>query len=310
MHKVLVTGGAGFIGSHLVDLFIEKGFEVFVIDDLSAGKKENLNRQAVFYQLDITDKSLFYIIDKIRPQAVIHLAAQINVRKSQDDPFSDIKVNVFGLVNLLEALKDIQLKKFIFASSGGAIYGNPLYLPVKESHPKKPLSIYGISKLMSEHIIANYARRKRFQHVSLRMSNVYGPRQDYKGEAGVVAIFIHKILQGQVPHIFGDGNQTRDFIYVLDVANGFLKAFESNVTGAFNLGTGIEVSINLLYNIISELLQYNKKPIYDEPNEGECRRNSLDIGKFQKAVGFIPRYALRNGLKETIKFFKSIRTKG
>lgn len=306
MYKILITGGAGFIGSHIVDLFIEKGYEVFVIDDLSTGKKENINSRAIFYQTDILDKGLSEIVAKINPQTVMHLAAQVDVRKSQNDPLSDVKINVWGLLKLLEALKSTQLKKFIFASSGGAVYGNPLYLPIKETHPKKPLSIYGISKLMSEHIIANYARKHTFQHVLLRMPNVYGPRQDVSGDSGVVAIFINQILAGKTPRIFGDGSQTRDFIYVADVVDSFLKAFESDISGAFNTGTGIETSINLLYNIISELLGFHQKPFYDKPKEGDVKRNSLDITKFRKRCGFVPRYSLKKGLEETVNYFKSL----
>lgn len=307
MYRILVTGGAGFIGSHIVDLLIEKGFNIFVIDNLSTGKKENINSRAIFYEADITDKTLATIINKIQPQAVIHLAAQINIRKSEENPLTDIKINIWGLVRLLEALKkDKKLEKFIFASSGGAIYGDPKYLPIKESHPKRPASIYGASKLIGEYIIANYARRYKFQYVLLRLANVYGPRQNFSNEAGVIAIFINQMLKGKTPCIFGDGNQTRDFIYVTDVVDAFFKTLGSNISGAFNIGTGIETSINMLYNIISELLKFSQKPNYGEAKEGEVKRNALDATKFRQNFGFVPFYSLRKGLEKTINYFKSL----
>jgi UDP-glucose 4-epimerase len=306
--KILVTGGAGFIGSHLVDALIERGHKVVVIDNLSTGKKENINKKAKFYKIDICSPKIGEIFKKEKPEIVFHFAAQINVRKSVEDPLFDAKVNILGSLNVIQNFlqlptSNFQLPTFIFASTGGAIYGETKKIPTPENHPANPISPYGIAKLTVENYLRFYKENFGLKFISLRFSNVYGPRQDPKGEAGVVAIFIEKLSKGERPTIFGDGNQTRDFIFVEDAVSACLKAMEyKGEKEIFNIGTGIETSINELYEIISKLLRTKIKPKYAPEKPGDLKRSCLDISLAKRELKWRPKYNLEKGLRETIKF--------
>ena len=306
--KILVTGGAGFIGSHLVDALIEKGHKVVVIDNLSTGKKENINKKAKFYKIDICSPKIGEIFKKEKPEICFHFAAQINVRKSVENPLFDAKVNILGSLNVIQNFINSQKSKiknlkFIFASTGGAIYGDAKKIPTPEDYPPNPISPYGIAKLTVENYLKFYKENFGLKFISLRFSNVYGPRQDPKGEAGVVAIFIEKLLKGEKPTIFGDGNQTRDFIFVEDAVSACLKAMEyKGQKEIFNIGTGIETSINELYKIISELLKTKIKPKYAPPKPGDLKRSCLDISLAKRELKWESKFSLKEGLQKTIKF--------
>ena len=304
MNKILVTGGAGFIGSHLVDKLIEKNYKVIVIDNLSTGKRENLNSQANFYKIDILDSKISQIFQKEKPEAVFHYAAQIDVRKSVEDPIENAKVNILGSLNLLENCKNFRIKKFIFASSGGAIYGTSELLPTPESYLPRPESPYGLSKLVIEEYLKIYKNIYGLDFVSLRYANIYGPRQNSKGEAGVVAIFIDKLLEDKRPIIFGTGEQTRDYLYVEDAIEAALKALNyRGLLPIFNVGTGLETNVNEIYNLISQKLGKNIKPIYAPAKPGDLKRSCLDISKIKKDIGWKPKYDLEKGLEKTIQWF-------
>jgi len=300
--KVIVTGGAGFIGSHVVDLYIESGWDVLVIDDLSTGRIENINKKADFLKMDIRDKRIFEVIKKFSPDIVNHHAAQINLRKSVDEPVYDAEVNIVGTVNILEGMRHAGVSRIIFASTGGAIYGETDLIPTPETAVPSPLSPYGIAKRACELYIDYYSKVWGFRPAILRYGNVYGPRQDPYGEAGVIAIFVSKILKGETPVIFGDGNQTRDYVFVKDVAIFNLMASEREFSGIYNVGTGIETSVNALFSSISKNMNASISPIYDSPRPGELRRSCLKIDKIRSTGwNFLP---LEEGLKETIKWFR------
>ena len=248
--KVLITGGAGFIGSNIADRFIEDGSEVVIVDDLSYGKEENINREAKFYRCDIRDKQIPNIFEKEKPQIVIHNAAQISVRISVEDPASDADINIIGALNILEACKKYKVKKIIFASSGGTVYGEQKYFPADESHPLCPISPYGVAKLTTEKYLYYYHYSFGLNYISLRYANIYGPRQDPYGEAGVVAIFCSKIISGKNPTINGDGRQTRDYVYVGDAVEANVAAAGSDFIGEINIGTEKETDVVELFNIL------------------------------------------------------------
>jgi UDP-glucose 4-epimerase len=307
--KILVTGGAGFIGSHLVDALIERGHKVVVIDNLSTGKKENINKKAKFYKIDICSPKIGEIFKKEKPEIVFHFAAQINVRKSVENPLFDAKVNILGSLNVIQNFlklrtSNFQLPKIIFASTGGAIYGETKKIPTPENHPANPISPYGIAKLTVENYLRFYKENFGLKFISLRFSNVYGPRQDPKGEAGVVAIFIDKLLKKERPTIFGDGNQTRDFIFVEDAVSACLKAMEyKGEKEIFNIGTGIETSINELYEIISKLLRTKIKPKYAPEKPGDLKRSCLDISLAKRELKWRPKFDLEKGLRRDLGMF-------
>jgi len=301
MSKILVTGGAGFIGSHIVDKYIDLGHEVFVIDDLSNGKKENLNPKARFYKIDIRDKKIGEIFAKEKPEIINHHAAQIDLRKSIKDPVLDAKINILGILNLLENAIKHKVKKFIFASSGGAIYGDTKNIPTCEDEKPKPLSPYAIAKLVSEQYLEFYFKVHNLPYVALRYANVYGPRQDPLGEAGV-AIFMSKLLTKKPPTINGDGNQTRDYIYVEDVAQANILALKDNITGLFNIGTQKETSVNELFRLISRLLNIEITAERGSSIKGEVKRSCLDSSKAKNILKWSPEVNLENGLKETLKW--------
>jgi UDP-glucose 4-epimerase len=302
--KIAVTGGAGFIGSHVVDRYIEAGHEVIVIDNLSTGKKENINPRARFYHSDIRDEGIEAIFRKERPEIVNHHAAQMDVRKSTEDPLFDAEVNILGTINLLENAVRFGVKRFIFASSGGAIYGEQTEFPAGEDHLNLPLSPYGVSKLAGEKYLHYYSETFGLKYISLRYSNVYGPKQNPDGEAGVVAIFIGRLLKGKEPVVNGDGEQTRDYVYVDDVVEANIRATLGEAEGLFNIGTGIETSVNILLNRLIDIAKVNIRGINGPPRKGEQRRSVLGCEKAVRILGWEPKTTLEEGLHRTVLYFR------
>ena len=302
--KVLVTGGAGFIGSHLVDRLIQEGNQVVVIDNLSTGKRKQVNKKAVLYKMDIRSKRVERVFRKERPLTVVHLAAQIDVRHSTESPGFDADVNILGTLNLLEHAVRNGVRKVSFASSGGAVYGEQEVFPAAESHRTEPLSPYGISKLAGEKYLAYYANTMGLRSVVLRFANVYGPRQDSEGEAGVVAIFSKLMLEGGQPIINGTGKQTRDFVYVDDVVESIMATIGEEIQGIFNVGTGQESTVNECYGIIKALANSSCKDLYGAAKKGEQFRSVLDVTKLKERFGWDPQVSLPEGLKLTVEFFQ------
>ena len=302
--KVLVTGGAGFIGSHLVDRLIQEGHEVVVVDNLSTGKRRNLNRAARFFKLDIQSWRLERVFRNERPHLVMHLAAQMDVRKSVEDPTFDAQVNVLGTLNVLQQSIKHGVRKVVFSSSGGAIYGEQEIYPATESHVTKPLSPYGISKLCGEQYLSYYQRVNGLQVVALRYANVYGPRQDPEGEAGVVAIFIQKLLNNEQAIVNGNGRQTRDFVYVEDVVEANLAAMGQDIQGTFNVGTGEETSINDLLRILVHHTNSTCKEVHGPAKGGEQARSVIDSGKLRQELSWESKTELSEGLKHTVDYFR------
>jgi UDP-glucose 4-epimerase len=302
--KVLVTGGAGFIGSHVVDRLLQEGHEVVVVDNLVTGKRKNVPKAVQFYKLDIEHSNLERVFRNERPSVVMHLAAQMNVRRSVDDPMFDARVNVLGTLNVLEQASRHGARKVIFSSSGGAIYGQQHSFPAAETHVTQPLSPYGISKLCGEHYLSYYARLSGIQIVSLRYANVYGPRQDPEGEAGVVAIFIQKMLHREQAVINGNGRQTRDFVFVDDVVEANLMALGPVVQGIYNVGTGIETSINNLFHVLVDLTKCDLKEVHGPAKKGEQARSVIDSSKLKNELGWDPKFDLREGLRRTVEYFR------
>ncbi len=301
--KVLLTGGCGFIGSHVQDLYIENGFEVVVVDNLSSGKIEHLNPKAKFYKIDITEKEcLKEVFEMEKPDIVNHHAAQISVINSTRNPQEDARINILGTLNLLELSINYGLKRFLFSSSGGAIYGDPIYLPCDELHPVDPLSPYGISKYAGEMYIRYYHKTFGLDYVILRYGNVYGPRQDPYGEAGVVAIFGKNMLEDKDCYIFGDGNQERDFVYVGDVAkaNLMLTVAENLKERIFNVGTGKGTSVNELFSLMKKITGYKKDAVYNEARRGEVYKVYLNVDRLRK-FGWKDEITFEEGIKRTIK---------
>jgi UDP-glucose 4-epimerase len=304
--KILVTGGAGFIGSQITDSLIESGLKVIVIDDLSTGKKNFIHPKAKFYHLDIRDTRLKSVFSEERPDVVFHQAAQTCVRKSVEDPVNDANINIFGTLGLLKLALTHGVKKIIFSSAGGAIYGEQERFPADESHPARPLSPYGITKLAVENYLYYYHSFYDIDYVVLRYANVYGPRQDPYGEAGVVAIFIEHMLCGKSPTINGDGDQTRDFIYVEDVVAANLAALKFSGSDIFNIGTGRETSVNQLFQQIAELTKARVEKITGPAKKGEQRRSVISPQKAIESLNWQPKTSLQEGLPKTIEYFSSI----
>lgn len=302
--KVLVTGGAGFIGSHVVDRLVEEGHEVVVVDDLSTGRKENINPQAKFYHMDIISPELEEVFQAEKPDFVNHHAAQMDVRKSVEDPLFDARVNILGTIRLLECCCANKVGRIIFASSGGAICGEPGHLPVDERHPVSPISPYGLSKYTAEEYLRLYNLSHGLEYVALRYGNVYGPRQDPFGEAGVIAIFIGKMLRGKRPTIYGTGEQIRDYVYVGDVVEVNILAMEVQDGVTVNIGTGKGTSVNELFKILKERLGSNLDPIYAPPRMGELDSIFLEVSLAREKLGWSAQTDLVSGLDKTIDFFK------
>lgn len=340
---ILVTGGAGFIGSHIVDLLIKKNYQVAIVDDLSSGREENINKNARFYKLNITDqKGLAEVFKKEKPEYVCHEAAQISVSFSVRDPLFDAQTNILGSLNLFQSCVDYQVKGIVFASSGGTIYGEPEHFPISEDCPFKPQSPYGISKVAIEYYLDFYQKNYHIPYVALRYGNVYGPRQDPYGEAGVIAIFIEKMLKDKIPTINGDGEYIRDYIYVEDVAQANLLALQNMVKSStvvremekakekakekekvieteaktkakpepeiefngFNLGNGRGISVNEIFCLLKEIIKFPHPAHYGPPRAGDLRKNILDCHLIKDVLGWQPQFNFSAGLEKTVRWFK------
>jgi UDP-glucose 4-epimerase len=307
MARILVTGGAGFIGSHVADSLIAAGHDVAVVDNLSTGRREFVPAQAQFFHYDINSPEAAELIRSWRPEALVHHAAQMNVRFSVADPVADAQDNILGTLNLLQASKDAQVKKVIFASTGGAIYGDEAPIPARETDAPWPESPYGIAKLAVEHYLRYYHREHGLTAICLRYANVYGPRQNGQGEAGVVAIFIEKFLAGQQPLINGDGLQTRDFVFVGDVVAANLKALDYPRPGTFNIGTGRETDILTIYLQLQAIARSPLGPQHGPGKPGEQRRSALDSTLAREQLAWQPTVALEDGLSRTFTAFSQRR---
>ena len=301
--KVLVTGGSGFIGSHVVDRLLELGHPVVVVDDLRSGHPSNLPSGATLYRTDIAGPGLAEVFREERPELVCHYAAQISVQLSMQDPLADADTNIRGSLNLLQNCVQYGVRKVVYTSSGGAIYGDPQYLPCDETHSVHPLSHYGASKFAVENYLYVYRLSHGLDYTILRLGNVYGPRQDPNGEAGVVAIFSQAMLRGKPMVINGSGEQERDFLYVLDVVEASVAALEKGGGEAFNIGTGVGTSINRIYSLLKENAGYSGEAAYGPSKPGEVFKIYLDIAKARQGLGWSPGFSLEEGLRETLRWF-------
>lgn len=303
--NILVTGGAGFIGSHIVDNYINLGYKVTIIDNLSTGKKENINPKANFVNLDIKDEKISEVFASKKFDIVSHQAAQMDVRVSVNDPKFDAENNILGSLNLYENCKNYGVKKIIFASSGGTVYGEQSEFPCGEEHPKNPVSPYGIGKLTNEYYLYYYKEVYGIDYVALRYGNVFGPRQNPKGEAGVIAIFADKFINNEQPIVNGDGNITRDYVFISDVVEANILALDEKVTGIYNVTTGIETSVNEIFNTLKEKTN-SKIPIYHGPaKKGEQRRSVCSYDKFKNKHNWQPLVSFEEGIDKTLEYFRS-----
>jgi len=302
--KILVTGGAGFIGSHVADAYLQAGHQVVIVDNLSTGKKENLNSQARFYQMDILNDKLQQILQDEKIDVVNHHAAQIKVKASMEDPYFDVKVNVLGSVLLLDLCRRSGVRKFIYASSGGAMYGEADHGAFTEEQKPRPFSVYGASKMTVESYADVFSQNFGLEYTVLRYANVYGPRQDALGEGGVAAIFTHGMLLGTGLQIFGDGFNVRDYVYVKDVARANLLALGYPHNDAFNIGTGQETTVNQLFDILASLTSYSKPAGHIVPRLGDLKRSVLNNAKARKLLKWEPAYDLKSGLRETVEYYR------
>ena len=314
--KILVTGGAGFIGSHVVDAYVAAGHEVITVDNLVTGRPEYLNPEATFIKLDITSPDLADVFTDYKPKIVNHHAAQIDVRQSVTDPQMDARVNIMGSLNLFDRAVRYGVKGIIFASSGGAIYGEQEYFPAGEEHPKRPISPYAISKLAVEYYLHYYRVVHGLRSIILRYANVYGPRQNADGEAGVVALFASKMLRGKTPTIYGDGEQTRDFVFVGDAVRASVLALDlldrhegdsalANNQQVFNIGTGKETSVNELTTLLRQETGFLGIVEHAPPKSGEQRRSVLDCAWAKRVLWWEPSVDFRQGIVETVEWFRS-----
>jgi UDP-glucose 4-epimerase len=309
--RVLVTGGAGFIGSTLVDRLLAEGCDVDAIDDLSTGALANLsdaraqrNRKFSFHRLDVRSPQLADIVAHRKPEVIFHLAAQLDVRVSVAKPLFDAEINVLGSLNVCESALAAGTRKVVFAGSGGTLYGVPESLPVRESHPQRPISPYGVSKKAAGDYLHYYREVRGLEYTELALANVYGPRQDPNGEAGVVAIFAGLMLAGKQPTIFGDGGQTRDYVFVDDVVDAFVRATEKGGGLLMNIGTGVETSVLQLYEAMGRFTGYGEAPNRAPERAGELLRSSLDPGRAAIHLGWKPWTSLDDGLLRTIDWFR------
>jgi UDP-glucose 4-epimerase len=303
--RAIVTGGAGFIGSNIVDELIALNHDVFIIDNLSTGNFSNINSQAKFYQIDINSPKLSKVFEEIKPDVVFHLAAQVNVGKSIEDPINDEEINIRGTLNLLENCRLHNVKRIIYSSSA-AVYGIPNNLPINEEHFVNPISFYGISKLVPEMYIKTYSSLYGLKYAILRYSNVYGPRQDHRGEGGVISIFLNKVINRENLKVFGDGGQTRDFIYVNDVVSANIAVMDSETSGTFNISTRESIRINDLILIMTSLNHYQNEVVYEQHRSGDivhsCLDNNLAISSFK----WTPKFSMEKGIKETFDYYLTL----
>lgn len=304
--NILVTGGAGFIGSHIVDRYLELGHKVTIIDNLSTGKKENLNPDAKFIEMDIKDNSIKEIFADGNFDLLSHQAAQMDVRVSVNDPKFDAQNNIIGSLNLYENCKEFGVKKIIFASSGGTVYGEQDEFPCSESHPTNPLSPYGIGKLTNEHYLYYYKEVYGIDFVALRYGNVFGPRQNPNGEAGVIAIFANKLINGEQPTINGDGLITRDYVFISDVVEANVISLENEVNGIYNVTTGIETNVNEIFQVLKNKTNSSAKEEHGPAKKGEQRRSVCSNEKFTKLHNWSPKVKFTDGIDTTVKYFQQI----
>jgi UDP-glucose 4-epimerase len=311
---VLVTGGAGFIGSNLADRLLAEEHRVVAVDDLSSGRIANLGeargygKAYTFFNMDVRADGMLPLFERHKPEVVFHLAAQAGVRPSLDDPVLDASINLMGTLNVIECAIKVGVRKVIYAASGGTIYGEPRRVPAKESAAQgsHPLSPYGISKKAALDYLAFYQRYRGLDHTALALANVYGPRQDPHGEAGVVSIFASKMLAGEAPAIFGDGNQTRDYVFIDDVVHAFVQAIDRASGKLVNVGTGLETSVNGLYRLLADIVGFDGEPQHGPLPPGELRRIALDISAAGSALAWKPWTHLEDGLAETVAYLKGV----
>jgi UDP-glucose 4-epimerase len=303
--RILVTGGAGFIGSHIVDTYLNAGHEVVVVDDLSTGKRENLNPKARFVQADIQDPAVQQLIVQEKIEVLNHHAAQMDVRRSVADPLFDARINILGMLNLLEGAREAGVKKILFASSGGTVYGEQEVFPATEAHPTHPICPYGVSKRTGEHYLHFYNVEYRIPYIALRYANIYGPRQDPHGEAGVVAIFTLRLLAGEQPVINGDGKQTRDYVFVGDVARANLAALQTDYTGPINIGTGVETDVNQLFAHLRQFAGSSAPETHGPAKPGEQRRSVLAWERASQLLDWRPEIKMEDGLRRTVEYFRT-----
>lgn len=305
--RILVTGGAGFIGSHIVDALVDRGHRVTVLDDLSSGQEENLNRRAKFIKGDVTNqKKLESVFKRVEPEAIFHLAAQINVRASVEHPTIDAECNILGSLRLIDMAAKAGVKKLIFSSTGGAMFGDDAQYPANEDEPATPLSPYGLAKLTIEKYLDFYHRERGLAYISLRYGNVYGPRQNPHGEAGVIAIFTSLMLDGKAPVINGDGTQTRDYVYVGDVVKANLAALDSEIDeGVFHVGTSKETDVNEIFRLVNWQFGKAFEATNGPAKNGEVKRSALDASKAEALLGWKPEVDTSEGITATVTWFKA-----
>jgi UDP-glucose 4-epimerase len=303
--KILVTGGAGFIGSHVVDAYVAAGHDVAIVDDLSTGKRENVNPRARLYTLDLRDVELSKVLAEVKPDVVSHHAAKASVRESMVEPVLYADVNISGGVKLLELCRQYRVKKFVYASTGGALYGDPQYLPADEAHPIGPLDPYGVSKAALEYYLPIYHKQHGLAFTTLRYANVYGPRQDPYGEAGVVAIFSRRMLVSEQAVINGSGEQERDFVYVGDVAQANVLALDKGDGGTYNIGMGAGTSINELFARLKAITSYPLADVHGPAKAGEVSKVYLKADRARRELGWTPAVDLDTGLRLTVEYFRT-----
>lgn len=309
--RVVVTGGAGFVGSHTVDALLGQGHEVAIIDDLSTGFRGNLDPRALFHEMDICNgPGVEAVFNEFRPQAVIHFAAQMDVRVSTRIPDVDAQINIGGTINVLQSCRAVGVERVVYSASGGTVYGDIVALPVSEEHSVNPISPYGITKHTVEHYLYLYARNFGVSYASLRYPNVFGPRQNPRGEAGVIAIFARKLLLGEPCDIFGDGTQTRDYVFISDVVRANLLALGSRKNLLLNIGSGVGRSVQAVYEEVSRAVGVSVPPRYQPEREGEVASIALDSRKAERELGWRPTVSFQDGVAATVESLRTVKSAG